>query len=89
VVMADKPETLALLQKDSSHLEQSLQQAGINTNGGTMSFNLRDQQAQQSSQQDRKRFSRQDIGGDATAAISLNTLPDNSIISDTRVNYHA
>ncbi len=42
----DKPETLALLQKDSSHLQRALQQSGLTTDENSLSFDLR-QQGQQ------------------------------------------
>lgn len=38
---ADRPETLALLQKDAAHLERILQQAGFDTRDGALSFDLR------------------------------------------------
>lgn len=88
IVMADKPETLALLQKDASQLERSLQQAGLNANSENMSFNLRDQQAQQFGQS-RNRFSRAKITDDKVADIAMNVMPETSIITDNRVNYHA
>lgn len=40
---ADRPETLAMLQKDSAHLERILQQAGFDTKDGALSFDLRQQ----------------------------------------------
>jgi len=40
---ADRPETLAMLQKDSAHLERILQQAGFDTTEGSLSFDLRQQ----------------------------------------------
>jgi flagellar hook-length control protein FliK len=53
----DKPETLAMLQKDSSHLQRALQDAGFDTDDSTLSFDLRHQgqhqpgaQAQEDSQ---------------------------------------
>ena len=39
----ERPETLALLQKDASHLERVLQQSGLNTDGQSLSFDLRQQ----------------------------------------------
>ena len=89
VVMADKPETLALLQKDASQLERSLQQAGLNANSENMSFNLRDQQQAHQFGQGRKRFSRESITDDKVAEIGMTVLPEASIITDNRVNYHA
>jgi flagellar hook-length control protein FliK len=88
VVMADKPETLALLQKDSSQLERSLQQAGLNANSENMSFNLRDQNQAQQSNQGRKRFSRQDLGNTVTE-VALTVAPEGQVFTDNRVNYHA
>lgn len=43
----DKPETLALLQKDSSHLQRALQQTGLTTDENSLSFDLRQQSQQQ------------------------------------------
>ena len=40
MVMADKPETLDLLQKDSRVLERALQEAGLKTDSNSLSFNL-------------------------------------------------
>ncbi|MEX2644443.1 MAG: flagellar hook-length control protein FliK [Acetobacterales bacterium] len=40
-VTADRPDTLAQLQRDSGALERALQQAGLNTDSGSMNFNLR------------------------------------------------
>ena len=40
MVMADKPETLDLLQKDSRVLERALQDAGLKTDNNSLSFNL-------------------------------------------------
>jgi len=90
VVMAEKPETLALLQKDATHLQRALQDAGINAKTENMSFSLSDQrQAQQFGQNGRKRFSRSAISDQSVKEVSMNVLADTSIISDTRINYHA
>jgi flagellar hook-length control protein FliK len=40
-ISADRQDTLNLLQKDSHRLEQALESAGIKTDSGTLSFNLR------------------------------------------------
>lgn len=88
VVVADKPETLALLQKDASHLERALQQAGINAEAGNMSFNLRDEREAQEFGKERKRFNRASIDDPSIQEATLNVLPQ-GIISDTRINYHA
>lgn len=39
----ERPETLAMLQKDSVQLERLLQQSGLNTDGQSLSFDLRQQ----------------------------------------------
>lgn len=41
VVMADKSDTLDMLQRDSRSLERALQNAGLKTDSGSLSFNLR------------------------------------------------
>ena len=43
-VLADKPETLENLQRDSKSLERALQQAGLQTNSESLNFGLRDDQ---------------------------------------------
>lgn len=40
-ISADKPETLTMMQNDSSALQKSLQQAGFKTDASTLSFDLR------------------------------------------------
>ena len=47
----DKPETLALLQKDSPHLEKILQQTGLDADENSLSFDLRQQSNQQSTEE--------------------------------------
>lgn len=41
-VIAEKPETYLLLQKDALALERALQEAGLDTDGGSLSFELAD-----------------------------------------------
>jgi flagellar hook-length control protein FliK len=86
VLSAEKPETLALLQKDAGALQKALQQAGINANAENMSFNLREQRNGQGFT--RQKFTRNEIE-DAPKELALNVHGDGDIISDTRVNYHA
>ncbi|MBL6945287.1 MAG: flagellar hook-length control protein FliK [Rhodospirillales bacterium] len=43
IVTADNKETLEMLQKDSRDLEKALQDAGLQTDEGSLSFNLREQ----------------------------------------------
>ena len=42
-LLVDKPETLAMLQRDASHLERVLQQAGFDPDKSNLSFDLREQ----------------------------------------------
>jgi flagellar hook-length control protein FliK len=41
-IVADRPATLDLLQRDAKALERALQQAGLQTDSGSLSFSLRD-----------------------------------------------
>ncbi|CCQ73054.1 flagellar hook-length control protein FliK [Magnetospira sp. QH-2] len=45
-VIADRPETLDMLRNDSRSLEKALQDAGLDTDSGSMNFSLRDEQQQ-------------------------------------------
>jgi flagellar hook-length control protein FliK len=47
-IAADRPDTLDLLQRDARGLERALQDAGLKTDSGGLSFNLRDNGRQQS-----------------------------------------
>lgn len=89
MIMADKPETLALLQKDASFLERALQQAGINAQSQNMSFNLREERHPTDFGQGRKRFTREGFDDKTIADVSLAVSAEGSVISDKRVNYHA
>ena len=42
-VVADRPETLEMLRNDSRSLERALQDAGLRSDAGNLSFNLREQ----------------------------------------------
>ncbi len=50
-VTADRPETLQMLKSDSRILERALNDAGIQTNSGSLSFNLRGDNGGQAMQQ--------------------------------------
>ena len=50
-ITADRPQTLELLQRDSHHLEKALQDAGLQTDSGSLNFNLRGETGQGSNQQ--------------------------------------
>lgn len=52
-LIADKPETLALLQKDSTQLERILQQSGLDMDENALSFDLRQQDHHQRQLHDR------------------------------------
>ena len=43
VVAADRPETMELLQRDSKALERALNNAGLRTDGDSLSFDMRGQ----------------------------------------------
>ena len=50
-ITADRPQTLELLQRDSRSLERALQDAGLQTDSGSLSFNLRGENGQGSNPQ--------------------------------------
>lgn len=88
-VMADRPETLQLLQKDSAHLERALQNAGLDVNSQDLSFNLRGDGKNDFNS--RRRFSRQnknDDGLSIDAQLSGAQL-DAAVFGQYRVNYKA
>ncbi|CEJ15102.1 Flagellar hook-length control protein FliK [bacterium YEK0313] len=45
-IVAEKPETLELLQRDQRNLERTLNQAGLSTSEGSVEFSLKDQGGQ-------------------------------------------
>ncbi|MBI3446376.1 MAG: flagellar hook-length control protein FliK, partial [Magnetospirillum sp.] len=73
-VTADKPETLAMLQKDSKGLEKALEDAGLKPDSSATSFNLRGGEQQQNAdrgnnnQRSRRQRGRGEMGTDATLA---------------------
>jgi flagellar hook-length control protein FliK len=62
VIAADKPETLDLLQRDARSLERALGDAGLRTDSGSLSFNLRGQGQQ--------------YGGSGNAFAGYSAAPD-------------
>jgi len=87
---AERPETLAMLQKDSAHLERVLQQAGIDVDGESLSFDLR-QQAQNDDAQgtDGKRNIQAGAGNTTDNNTTLTNAADvtlNGYISERGVN---
>ncbi|MFN7114306.1 MAG: flagellar hook-length control protein FliK [Alphaproteobacteria bacterium] len=74
----ERPETLAMLQKDSAHLERLLQQSGLNTDGQSLSFDLR----QQNGGQEKRELQ---TGGDSNGSKgnitgSIETNDDNTTL---------
>ncbi len=73
-VTADNKETLDMLQKDARELERALQQAGLQTDTGSLNFSLRGQQGQ-GQEGDRQvaggRFGPETLAADDTAAETL------------------
>lgn len=89
-VIADRPETLSMLQKDSSHLEKALQNAGLNSSAQDLHYSLREQNSQQrgqefAGQKRRRALFDTDEGSQKVsmdAPLAADGLPH-------RVNYHA
>lgn len=65
-VTADRPETLQMLKKDASGLQQSLNNAGLSTDANSLSFELRDQQQQQQQQRQAAQNDARGIVGSGT-----------------------
>lgn len=70
-VTADSKETLDMLQRDARELERALQQAGLQTDTGSLNFSLRGQQGQ-GQESDRQvaggRFGQETLAADEAAA---------------------
>lgn len=80
---ADRPETLAMLQKDSAHLERILQQAGFDTNDESLSFDLR----QQNQNDDASGTGKKRAGGNHGAiGTDNNSAADDTAATDTRTH---
>ena len=90
MLTVEKPQTLELLQKDQSHLERALKDAGLDLTQNGLSFSLKGQQQQQQPAQDHTPFARgQRLAAHAVAAIDDVTpiLSTNGIAgSDTRLD---
>ena len=70
MLTVEKPQTLELLQKDQSHLERALKDAGLDLTQNGLSFSLKGQQQQQQAAQDHTPFARgQRLAARAVAAI--------------------
>ena len=74
-VTADRPETLQLLKNDSSSLQQSLRDAGLNADAGSLSFNLRGDQQRQANQDQNQGQERRarglDLSADADTPVAV------------------
>src|SRR3546814_9101110 len=62
VISAERSETLDLLQRDARGLERALQEAGVKTDSGSLSFNLRGQGQGQEQQAEGNGRGRGDAG---------------------------
>ena len=93
-IIADRPEALDLLRNDARNLERALQDAGLDTRGGDLSFNLRDQQENPGESQSGNRMVNNDDGSEdgsleAEMANRLLNGDVGDIISETRVDIRA
>jgi len=72
-LIADKADTLTLLQKDQTQLQRALQQAGLNVDDGALSFDLRQQHQQDTnrSYNGRGQGAGNDTGDDLPATAAL------------------
>lgn len=72
-LIADKADTLTLLQKDQTQLQRALQQAGLNVDDGALSFDLRQQHHQDTgrSYNGRGQGTSDDTGDDFAATNAL------------------
>ena len=68
-VTADRPETLQMLKSDSSGLQQSLNNAGLNADANSLSFQLRGEEQQQQQQRQAAQSGANNVinGGTVTA----------------------
>lgn len=74
-IFADRPQTLDMLQKDARGLEKALQNAGLQTDSGSLSFNLRGQDRDQATNGDGRKFSAGDEADDVVfGAETLNIV---------------
>jgi flagellar hook-length control protein FliK len=68
----ERPETLAMLQRDSAQLERLLQQSGLNTDGQSLSFDLRQHGGGQEKRELQTGAHTQGGKGDITGGIEAN-----------------
>lgn len=74
VVRVDRPETMELLQRDARQLVRALQEAGLQADSGSLSFELRDQGGRQEERPTRgagsSRSEQTGVGGAEAAAVA-------------------
>lgn len=93
-IIVDRAETLELLRNDSRNLERALQNAGLDTQSGDLTFNLRDQrEAPDESQSNNRMAGDDDVveDGNLEAEMAARLLNGDigDIISDMRVDIRA
>ncbi len=88
-IMAERADTLAMLQKDTSHLEKALQAAGLNSSAQDLHYSLKEQNGQRSGQEfsQKRRRSLFETDDDAKTISVDATLSGDGL--SHRVNYHA
>ena len=72
-MIVDRADTLSLLQRDASGLQNALQDAGLKTSDNGLQFSLRDQSAYQQNQQQQQQTS--NGGNTAQLVVTDDTLP--------------
>jgi flagellar hook-length control protein FliK len=72
-MIVDRADTLSLLQRDASGLQNALQDAGLKTSDNGLQFSLRDQSAYQQNQQQQQQTS--NGGNTAQLVVTDETLP--------------
>lgn len=73
-VIADNKDTLALLQRDAQSLARTLSDAGLNTDSGSLNFNLRGGQQEQNGQNSQASNIYQKSQPDDESEIALNVI---------------
>ena len=73
-LIAEKPETLAMLQRDAMHLERILQQTGLEIDENALTFDLRQQHHDHLHEGDQRRADHDDAGRNGHAARNDNAI---------------
>lgn len=90
VVLAERSETLQLLQRDSAHLEKALQNAGLDVGAQDLSFNMRGDGNDDF--KSRRRFERRNENNNGLIGDGIQLSPeqlDAAVFSKNSVNYKA